>query len=195
MKKICALFGFKRSLFESFNNKRVLEKSWADQVCVNIRKHERTRPWLHLYTENQDREPYEVLDHCHITTVMSQKSLMKFIWKSREKLLTGKKKNYQGKANKETNCLTPDHPLSAMSDLCSESSDEEQGEIEERPRLTRMPIIQLIPRSSPGGSPKNSPKDSPRGSPRNSPLLFRKLLMNRSINLQRRRFTLAHTPR
>uniref|UniRef100_A0A3B4UIF0 Phosphodiesterase n=1 Tax=Seriola dumerili TaxID=41447 RepID=A0A3B4UIF0_SERDU len=36
--------------------------------------------------------------------------------------------------------------------------------------------------------------DSPRGSPRNSPLLFRKLLMNRSINLQRRRFTLAHTP-
>uniref|UniRef100_A0A7N6AZ83 Phosphodiesterase n=1 Tax=Anabas testudineus TaxID=64144 RepID=A0A7N6AZ83_ANATE len=40
----------------------------------------------------------------------------------------------------------------------------------------------------------NSPKDSPRGSPRNSPLLFRKLLMNRSINLQRRRFTLAHTP-
>uniref|UniRef100_A0A669DHH7 Phosphodiesterase n=1 Tax=Oreochromis niloticus TaxID=8128 RepID=A0A669DHH7_ORENI len=43
-------------------------------------------------------------------------------------------------------------------------------------------------------SPKVSPKDSPRGSPRNSPLLFRKLLMNRSINLQRRRFTLAHTP-
>uniref|UniRef100_A0AAX7SX97 Phosphodiesterase n=1 Tax=Astatotilapia calliptera TaxID=8154 RepID=A0AAX7SX97_ASTCA len=41
---------------------------------------------------------------------------------------------------------------------------------------------------------KVSPKDSPRGSPRNSPLLFRKLLMNRSINLQRRRFTLAHTP-
>ncbi|KAM9349060.1 3',5'-cyclic-AMP phosphodiesterase 4C isoform 4-T4 [Symphorus nematophorus] len=54
-----------------------------------------------------------------------------------------------------------------------------------------------MPRSkagSPGGSPKSSPKDSPRGSPRNSPLLFRKLLMNRSINLQRRRFTLAHTP-
>uniref|UniRef100_A0A3P8WR09 Phosphodiesterase n=1 Tax=Cynoglossus semilaevis TaxID=244447 RepID=A0A3P8WR09_CYNSE len=51
----------------------------------------------------------------------------------------------------------------------------------------------VIP-ASPGGSPKNSPKDSPRGSPRNSPVLFRKLLMNRSINLQRRRFTLAHTP-
>uniref|UniRef100_A0A671UJX2 Phosphodiesterase n=1 Tax=Sparus aurata TaxID=8175 RepID=A0A671UJX2_SPAAU len=64
-------------------------------------------------------------------------------------------------------------------------------------RLTKLPIIQLMPRSkagSPSGSPKISPKDSPRGSPRNSPLLFRKLLMNRSINLQRRRFTLAHTP-
>uniref|UniRef100_A0A3Q0T1W7 Phosphodiesterase n=1 Tax=Amphilophus citrinellus TaxID=61819 RepID=A0A3Q0T1W7_AMPCI len=47
---------------------------------------------------------------------------------------------------------------------------------------------------SAGGSPKVSPKDSPRGSPRNSPLLLRKLLMNRGINLQRRRFTLAHTP-
>ncbi|KAM3866307.1 3',5'-cyclic-AMP phosphodiesterase 4C [Diretmus argenteus] len=47
---------------------------------------------------------------------------------------------------------------------------------------------------SPGGSPKISPKDSPRASPRNSPLLFRKLMMNRSISLQRRRFTLAHTP-
>ncbi|XP_029308972.1 cAMP-specific 3',5'-cyclic phosphodiesterase 4D isoform X5 [Cottoperca gobio] len=87
-----------------------------------------------------------------------------------------------------------------MSELCSESSEEEQAEVEERPqdrRVTRLPIIQLMPRSkagSPGGSPKISPKDSPRGSPRNSPLLFRKLLMNRSINLQRRRFTLAHTP-
>uniref|UniRef100_A0A4W6F703 Phosphodiesterase n=1 Tax=Lates calcarifer TaxID=8187 RepID=A0A4W6F703_LATCA len=87
-----------------------------------------------------------------------------------------------------------------MSDLCSESSDEEQSEVEGRPQeqmLTRLPVIQLMPRSktgSPGGSPKSSPKDSPRGSPRNSPLLFRKLLMNRSINLQRRRFTLAHTP-
>uniref|UniRef100_A0A8C5F620 Phosphodiesterase n=1 Tax=Gadus morhua TaxID=8049 RepID=A0A8C5F620_GADMO len=38
-----------------------------------------------------------------------------------------------------------------------------------------------------------SPKDSPRASPRNSPLLFRRLMMNRSICLQRR-FTLAHTP-
>ncbi|XP_029381201.1 cAMP-specific 3',5'-cyclic phosphodiesterase 4D isoform X4 [Echeneis naucrates] len=87
-----------------------------------------------------------------------------------------------------------------MSDLCTESSEEEQSEVEERlqgQRLTKLPIIQLMPRSkagSPGGSPKISPKDSPRGSPRNSPLLFRKLLMNRSINLQRRRFTLAHTP-
>ncbi|XP_070700507.1 3',5'-cyclic-AMP phosphodiesterase 4C isoform X2 [Pempheris klunzingeri] len=87
-----------------------------------------------------------------------------------------------------------------MSELCSESSEEEQSEVEERPRERRgprLPIIQLMPRSrvgSPGGSPKISPKDSPRGSPRNSPLLFRKLLMNRSINLQRRRFTLAHTP-
>ncbi|TDH05695.1 hypothetical protein EPR50_G00125190 [Perca flavescens] len=88
-----------------------------------------------------------------------------------------------------------------MSELCSESSEEEQAEVEERPqgqRVTRLPVIQLMSRSkagSPGGSPKLSPKDSPRGSPRNSPLLFRRLLMNRSINLQRRRFTVAHTPR
>ncbi|XP_034742693.1 cAMP-specific 3',5'-cyclic phosphodiesterase 4D isoform X3 [Etheostoma cragini] len=87
-----------------------------------------------------------------------------------------------------------------MSELCSESSEEEQAEVEEMPqdrRVTRLPIIHLMSRSkvgSPGGSPKISPKDSPRGSPRNSPLLFRRLLMNRSINLQRRRFTLAHTP-
>ncbi|XP_078029347.1 3',5'-cyclic-AMP phosphodiesterase 4C isoform X2 [Epinephelus lanceolatus] len=87
-----------------------------------------------------------------------------------------------------------------MSELCTESSEEEQPEVQEKPqdrRVTRLPVIQLMPRSrtgSPGGSPKLSPKDSPRGSPRNSPLLFRKLLMNRSINLQRRRFTLAHTP-
>lgn len=88
-----------------------------------------------------------------------------------------------------------------MSDLCSESSEEELAEVDETPwkqAAGRLPIIQLLPRSktcSAGGSPKVSPKDSPRGSPRNSPLLFRKLLMNRSINLQRRRFTLAHTPR
>ncbi|KAF7665484.1 hypothetical protein LDENG_00141280 [Lucifuga dentata] len=83
-----------------------------------------------------------------------------------------------------------------MSDLCSESSEEEERP-EER-RMTRLPIIQLKHRpkpGSPGGSPRISPKDSPRVSPRNSPLLFRKLLMNRSISLQRRRFTLAHTPR
>ena len=99
------------------------------------------------------------------------------------------------------NHLTPDHPLFTMSDLCSENSEEEHSEVEERPqeqRVTWPPIIQLMPRTragSPAGSPKSSPRDSPRGSPRNSPLLFRKLLMNRSINLQRRRFTLAHTPR
>lgn len=88
-----------------------------------------------------------------------------------------------------------------MSDLCSESSEEEQADVEEiswKQAAGRLPIIQLLPRSktcSGAGSPKVSPKDSPRSSPRNSPLLFRKLLMNRSINLQRRRFTLAHTPR
>lgn len=87
--------------------------------------------------------------------------------------------------------------LPAMSGLCTESS--EDSEVEEIPqdhRLTRF--VKLMARSkagSPGGSPRISPKDSPRGSPRNSPLLFRKLMMNRSINLQRRRFTLAHTPR
>lgn len=61
--------------------------------------------------------------------------------------------------------------------------------------VTRAQAIKLKPRSS-GGSPCESPnsKQSPRNSPRNSPLLFRKLLMNRSIVLQRR-FTLAHTPR
>ncbi|XP_037315434.1 cAMP-specific 3',5'-cyclic phosphodiesterase 4C isoform X2 [Pungitius pungitius] len=82
-----------------------------------------------------------------------------------------------------------------MSEQRRDSSEEEEQPQERRG--TRLPIIQLTPRSkggSPGGSPKISPKDSPRGSPRNSPLLFRKLLMNRSINLQRRRFTLAHTP-
>lgn len=85
-----------------------------------------------------------------------------------------------------------------MSELCTDSSEDEQAELEDVPRRTRLPIIKLMPRTvaaSPAASPKISPKDSPRGSPRNSPLLFRKLLMNRSINLQRRRFTLAHTPR
>uniref|UniRef100_A0A3Q1K4B2 Phosphodiesterase n=1 Tax=Anabas testudineus TaxID=64144 RepID=A0A3Q1K4B2_ANATE len=57
-----------------------------------------------------------------------------------------------------------------------------------------LPYVMSLKRHCEGGSPRSSPKDSPRGSPRNSPLLFRKLLMNRSINLQRRRFTLAHTP-
>ncbi|XP_012683222.2 cAMP-specific 3',5'-cyclic phosphodiesterase 4D isoform X2 [Clupea harengus] len=47
--------------------------------------------------------------------------------------------------------------------------------------------------SSPTGSPRMSPRDSPRSSPRNSPLLFRRLMMNRSIT-QLRRFTVAHTP-
>ncbi|XP_041847269.1 cAMP-specific 3',5'-cyclic phosphodiesterase 4D-like isoform X2 [Melanotaenia boesemani] len=77
------------------------------------------------------------------------------------------------------------------------SGDELYDETPWKQGVTRLPIIQLLPRSRAGsaaGSPKISPKDSPRGSPRNSPLLFRKLLMNRSINLQRRRFTLAHTP-
>ncbi|XP_038019867.1 cAMP-specific 3',5'-cyclic phosphodiesterase 4C-like isoform X2 [Motacilla alba alba] len=40
-------------------------------------------------------------------------------------------------------------------------------------------------------SPGASPATSPRSSPRNSPVLFRKLLMNQSIRLQRR-FTVAH---
>ncbi|CAG00779.1 unnamed protein product, partial [Tetraodon nigroviridis] len=44
------------------------------------------------------------------------------------------------------------------------------------------------------GSPRMSPCGSPRSSPRHSPLLFRKLLMNRSLALQRR-FTLADTHR
>uniref|UniRef100_A0A3B4AW56 Uncharacterized protein n=1 Tax=Periophthalmus magnuspinnatus TaxID=409849 RepID=A0A3B4AW56_9GOBI len=80
-----------------------------------------------------------------------------------------------------------------MSDM---SSEEEQSDMEEKceePKLQRLPMIHLRPRSK-GSSPVDSPKNSPRASPRNSPLLFRKLLMNRSIN-QRRRFTLAHTPR
>uniref|UniRef100_H2TT27 Phosphodiesterase n=1 Tax=Takifugu rubripes TaxID=31033 RepID=H2TT27_TAKRU len=79
-----------------------------------------------------------------------------------------------------------------MSELCTESSEE--SELEDIPQDQRLPrLIKLMPRSK-AGSPGGSPKNSPRGSPRNSPLLFRKLMMNRSINLQRRRFTLAHTP-
>ncbi|XP_039985118.1 cAMP-specific 3',5'-cyclic phosphodiesterase 4D-like isoform X1 [Xiphias gladius] len=69
------------------------------------------------------------------------------------------------------------------------------GEAGSFPCSSTQPI-KLKPRSasgSPGGSPRMSPCDSPRNSPRHSPLLFRKLLMNRSIALQRR-FTLAHTP-
>lgn len=82
-----------------------------------------------------------------------------------------------------------------MSELSFEGSEEEQAAVSE---AARLPVVHLLPRSKPssaGGSPMASPKNSPRGSPRNSPLLFRKLLVNRSINLQRRRFTLAHTPR
>ncbi|XP_051556688.1 cAMP-specific 3',5'-cyclic phosphodiesterase 4C-like isoform X2 [Myxocyprinus asiaticus] len=75
-----------------------------------------------------------------------------------------------------------------MSDMMVLESSEE-----ERPQ--RPSYLKLIPKGiSPTGSPKMSPRDSPRSSPRNSPLLFRRLMMNRSIALQRR-FTLAHTPR
>ncbi|XP_035807888.2 cAMP-specific 3',5'-cyclic phosphodiesterase 4C-like isoform X4 [Amphiprion ocellaris] len=78
-----------------------------------------------------------------------------------------------------------------MSEALSESS----GEAGSFPLSSTQPI-KLKPQSPPGspcGSPRMSPCDSPRNSPRHSPLLFRKLLMNRSIALQRR-FTLAHTP-
>ncbi|KAM9428384.1 3',5'-cyclic-AMP phosphodiesterase 4C-like isoform 3-T3 [Salvelinus alpinus] len=77
-----------------------------------------------------------------------------------------------------------------MSEACSE--EERSEEQSEEQLVSRLPVIQLKPRS-PGISPKISPRDSPRGSPRNSPMLFRKLLMNRSISLQRR-YTLAYTP-
>uniref|UniRef100_A0A3B3DQK8 Phosphodiesterase n=1 Tax=Oryzias melastigma TaxID=30732 RepID=A0A3B3DQK8_ORYME len=85
-----------------------------------------------------------------------------------------------------------------MSELNSDSSEEEESGVDEASQKrgpSQMSVIQLLPRFKAGsaaGSPKT--KDSPCSSPRNSPLLFRKLLMNRSINLQRRRFTLAHTP-
>uniref|UniRef100_A0A3Q3DZ15 Uncharacterized protein n=1 Tax=Labrus bergylta TaxID=56723 RepID=A0A3Q3DZ15_9LABR len=78
----------------------------------------------------------------------------------------------------------------------SEALWEISGEADCVPLSSPQPI-QLKPRSasgSPCGSPRMSPCDSPRNSPRHSPVLFRKLLMNRSIALQRR-FTLAHTPR
>nr|XP_046246880.1 cAMP-specific 3',5'-cyclic phosphodiesterase 4D-like isoform X1 [Scatophagus argus] len=77
----------------------------------------------------------------------------------------------------------------------SEALWDSSGEAGSFPLNSPQPI-QLKPRStsrSPCGSPRMSPCGSPRNSPRNSPLLFRKLLMNRSIALQRR-FTLAHTP-
>ncbi|MFT7808776.1 cAMP-specific 3',5'-cyclic phosphodiesterase 4C isoform X1 [Arapaima gigas] len=72
-----------------------------------------------------------------------------------------------------------------MSEQSSVGSEDESS-------VLRAHSIKLKPRSS-GGSPGDSPNMSPRDSPRNSPLLFRKLMMNRSIALQRR-FTLAHTP-
>ncbi|XP_051554295.1 cAMP-specific 3',5'-cyclic phosphodiesterase 4D isoform X1 [Myxocyprinus asiaticus] len=73
-----------------------------------------------------------------------------------------------------------------MNDIFSESSEEE--------RPLRPSYLKLKPKgNSPTRSPKISPRDSPRSSPRNSPLLFRRLMVNRSIALQRR-FTLAHTP-
>lgn len=135
---------------------------------------------------------------CHVTK-KSYKVYLKKTERNRSEAVP-RTKVTKGRANKGSD-RTPDHPLFTMSELCSESSEEEQADVEERQqerRVTRLPIIQLMPMSkvgSPGGSPKISPKDSPRGSPRNSPLFFRKLLMNRSLNLQRRRFTLAHTPR
>lgn len=77
----------------------------------------------------------------------------------------------------------------------SEPPQQTTGETGSFP-VCHSPAFQLKPRKScsPCGSPRMSPCGSPRSSPRHSPLLFRKLLMNRSIALQRR-FTLAHTPR
>lgn len=152
------------------------------------------RHQLHLYLENQDRQQQkQTTAICHV-----MKKCQKVYLKKRERNCS---LDQRQRANKRTTYLTSDHPMSTMNELSSESSEEEQAEVEEMPqdrRVSRLPIIHLMPRSkvgSPAGSPKISPKDSPRGSPRNSPLLFRKLMMNRSINLQRRRFTLAHTPR
>ncbi|XP_005730275.1 cAMP-specific 3',5'-cyclic phosphodiesterase 4D-like isoform X4 [Pundamilia nyererei] len=77
----------------------------------------------------------------------------------------------------------------------SEALLESSGEAGSFPLSSPQPI-KLKPQSpsgSPYESPRMSPGDSPRNSPRHSPLLFRKLLMNRNIALQRR-FTLAYTP-
>lgn len=150
------------------------------------------RHQLHLYLENQDRLQQ---NYCHLSC---HEKVLESLSEKRERNCS---LDQRQRANNRTTYLTPDHPMSTMNELSSESSEEEQAEVEEMPqdrRVSRLPIIHLMPRSkvgSPAGSPKISPKDSPRGSPRNSPLLFRKLMMNRSINLQRRRFTLAHTPR
>ncbi|XP_063747244.1 3',5'-cyclic-AMP phosphodiesterase 4D-like isoform X2 [Eleginops maclovinus] len=80
---------------------------------------------------------------------------------------------------------------SSMSETLSESP----GEAGSFPLSSSQPIRSKTQSTSgsPCGSPRLSPGNSPRNSPRHSPLLFRKLLMNRSIALQRR-FTLAHTP-
>ncbi|XP_026178807.1 cAMP-specific 3',5'-cyclic phosphodiesterase 4D isoform X2 [Mastacembelus armatus] len=77
----------------------------------------------------------------------------------------------------------------------SEALWESSGEAGSFPLSSTQPN-KLKPQStsgSPSGSPRMSPCESPQSSPRNSPLLFRKLLMNRSISMQRRS-TLAHTP-
>lgn len=78
----------------------------------------------------------------------------------------------------------------------SEPPQQTTGEAGPFPVCNPPAAFQLKPQtsSSPCGSPRMSPCGSPRSSPRHSPLLFRKLLMNRSLALQRR-FTLAHTPR
>ncbi|XP_032382801.1 cAMP-specific 3',5'-cyclic phosphodiesterase 4D isoform X3 [Etheostoma spectabile] len=77
----------------------------------------------------------------------------------------------------------------------SEAVLESSGEAGSLPLRSTRPI-KWKPQSTSGSpcqSPRTSPCSSPRNSPRHSPLLFRKLVMNRSIALQRR-FTLAHTP-
>uniref|UniRef100_A0A3P8QWA6 Phosphodiesterase n=1 Tax=Astatotilapia calliptera TaxID=8154 RepID=A0A3P8QWA6_ASTCA len=95
---------------------------------------------------------------------------------------------------------TPTHPHYSnhhsenLPRLC-EALLESSGEAGSFPLSSPQPI-KLKPQSpsgSPYESPRMSPGDSPQNSPRHSPLLFRKLLMNRNIALQRR-FTLAYTP-